>query len=75
MNICVQMVLNTVKTVKGHINQVLTIGNYLPDTLACFAAMLCTLSCGYGRCTECHAIYFKPMFLPFLSYVLIIIVA
>jgi len=31
-------VLNTVKTVKGHINQVLTIGNYLPDTLSCFCS-------------------------------------
>jgi len=37
-------------------------------------AMLCTLSCGYSRCTDCHAIYFKPMVLPFLSPVLIIIV-
>ena len=39
------------------------------------AVMLCTLSCGYSRCTECHAIYFKPMVLPFLSPSLIIIVA
>jgi len=38
MNICGQLVLNTVKTVKGYIYQVLTIGNYLPDTLSCFCS-------------------------------------
>jgi len=38
-------------------------------------AMLCTLSFGYNRYTECHAMHFKPMVLPFLSPALIIIVA
>jgi len=60
-------VLNNVKTVNFHI-YVLTIGNYSPDMLSMvLAAMMCNLSCGYSRCTECHAIYFKPMVLPFLS--------
>ena len=43
-----------------------------PIRFLVFAAMLCTLLCGYRSCKECHAKYFKPMVLPFLSLALII---
>jgi len=38
-----------------------------PIRFLVLAVMLCTLSCGYSRCTECRAMYFKTMVPPFLS--------
>ena len=76
MSKCVQRVVNTVKIVRFHIY---TCFDYWvivnPIRFLISAAMLCTLSCGYRRCTECQTIYFKPMVLPFLSAALIISVA
>ena len=71
IHLCVQRVLNTIKNSElSHIYMLL-----LLVIIFVLAAMLCTLSCGNSRCTECHAIYVKPMVLPFLSPALIIIVA
>jgi len=63
------------KTVKCHIYMFWLLVIINPIRFLVLVAMLCTLSCGYSSCTECHAIYFKPIIPPFPSPALIIIVA
>ena len=75
INICVQRVLNIVNSELSNIYVFRLFGLINPIPFLILAAMLCAFPCVYNRCTECHALYFKPMVLPFPSPAFIIIAA
>jgi len=77
MKLCVQRLLNTDRSKFSHtcIFKFLLLVIIIPIRFLVLALILCSTSCDYNRCTEYHALYFKPIVLPLLSLALVIIAA